>query len=283
MILKKALKQAQERLSALGYGKQSAFMLLLFLLNKEAHEAYMSDEEELSEEILLAYEAGIKRLESGEPLSHIIGYEYFYGYNIKVNSDVLIPRCETEELVGYILQDYDTYFKDQDIVVADIGTGSGAIAIALKKEEERMHLIATDISSAAIKVAYESASSNDAIICFCLGDMLEPLIDRNIKVDILISNPPYIPQAEKLEASVFDFEPHVALFGGADGCDYYRKIFKDAHKVLNEKAILAFEMGYQQKDTLVKLAKDTFEKCCVEVIKDMSGKDRMMFVRIGLK
>ena len=200
-----------------------------------------------------------------------------------MNEDVLIPRPETEELAANILADYDEYFADaEDVTLADIGTGSGALAVTLKKEAEALNVIGTDISERAIAVACENAKANQAAVPFMIGDMLEPLIDRNLKVDILVSNPPYIPVDEQMEASVVDYEPHVALFGGEDGLKFYRIIFENCRKVLKDKAMMAFEMGWNQSEAMRKLVKEYFPNDRFEIIKDMSGKDRMLFIYINL-
>ena len=134
---------------------------------------------------------------------------------------------------------------------------------------------------ANILAAYdEHFSSQDN---FMVGDMLQPLIDRNLKVDILISNPPYIPREEEMEHSVVDYEPHVALFGGEDGLKFYRIIFENAAKVLKERAMMAFEMGYNQKEALSEEAKKYFPNARIEVLKDMSGKNRMLFVYLNME
>ena len=234
-------------------------------------------------DIQSAYEAGIKRLVAGEPLGHVLGFEWFYGYRFKVNEDVLIPRPETEELVANVLAAYDEYFSNvENVMAVDIGTGSGAIAISLKKEEPNLHMMATDISEKAVLVAKDNAQENEAIVSFLVGDMLQPLIERDIKVDILISNPPYIPKEEVMEDSVVNYEPHVALFGGEDGLKFYRVIFENAPQVLKEKAMMAFEMGYNQKEALSALAKSYFPEAKIEVMKDMNGKNRMLFVYLNL-
>ncbi|MEG1732437.1 MAG: peptide chain release factor N(5)-glutamine methyltransferase [Longicatena sp.] len=265
-----------------GHGDQGALLYMLELTNKEAHNLYMEYEETMEEQQIKHFEEGIARLVKGEPLGHVLGFEWFYGYRFKVNEDVLIPRPETEELVANILASYDEHFSDQENVVAvDIGTGSGAIAIALKKEEEHIHMMATDISEKAVLVAKENAKDNEAIVEFMVGDMLAPLLDRNLKVDILISNPPYIPQEETLEDSVVNYEPHVALFGGSDGLKFYRIIFENAKKVIKHKAMMAFEMGWDQKEALSAEAKKYFPDAKIEVVKDMSGKDRMLFIFIN--
>ena len=275
---RQVLREAKERLYAAGQGEQAAQLLMLELANLEAHNLYMEYDEEVPQDLLEAFEAGIRRMEQGEPLGHVLGFEWFYGYRFKVNPDVLIPRPETEELVANILAVYDECFDGQDVDVIDVGTGSGAIAIALRKEEAHLQVTASDISEQAVAVARKNAADNAADVTFLTGDMLEPFIEAGIRCDILVSNPPYIPVHEQMEHSVVDFEPHVALFGGEDGLKFYREIFANAHRVIKEKAILAFEMGYDQGERLRALAKEHFPDARVEIIKDLSGKNRMLFV-----
>lgn len=275
---RQVLREAKERLYAAGQGEQAAQLLMLELANLEAHNLYMEYDEEVPQDLLEAFEAGIRRMEQGEPLGHVLGFEWFYGYRFTVGPDVLIPRPETEELVANILAAYDERFDGQDVDVIDVGTGSGAIAIALRKEEAHLHVTASDISEQAVAVARKNAADNAADVTFLTGDMLEPFIEAGIRCDILVSNPPYIPVHEQMEHSVVDFEPHVALFGGEDGLKFYREIFANAHRVIKEKAILAFEMGYDQGERLQALAKEHFPDARVEIIKDLSGKNRMLFV-----
>ena len=275
---RQVLREAKERLYAAGQGEQAAQLLMLELANLEAHNLYMEYDEEVPQDLLEAFEAGIRRMEQGEPLGHVLGFEWFYGYRFKVNPDVLIPRPETEELVANILAAYDECFDGQDVDVIDVGTGSGAIAIALRKEEAHLQVTASDISEQAVAVARKNAADNAADVTFLTGDMLEPFIEAGIRCDILVSNPPYIPVHEQMEHSVVEFEPHVALFGGEDGLKFYREIFANAHRVIKEKAILAFEMGYDQGERLRALAKEHFPDARVEIIKDLSGKNRMLFV-----
>ncbi len=212
------------------------------------------------------------------PVQHILGYSYFYGYKLKVSNKVLIPRPETEELVSYVMQTYDEVFDQKNVDVVDIGTGSGAIAIALAKEEKHFKVVATDISEEALEVAKENALLNDAQVEFIQGDMLEPLIARNLKFDILVSNPPYIPNEEYVEDIVKNNEPSIALFGGSDGLDFYDIILRNAHKILKEKAILLFEHSYSKKKEMLELAHKYFPKAKAEVIKDLNGKDRFLII-----
>ncbi|EDP10067.1 peptide chain release factor N(5)-glutamine methyltransferase [Amedibacillus dolichus] len=279
---REVLKKAQVKMEAADRGEQAAFLYLLELTNKEAHNLYMEYDEEMPQAQIDEFEAGVERLVEGEPLGHVLGFEWFYGYRFKVNEDVLIPRPETEELVAYILAAYDEYFKDTlNVTAVDVGTGSGAIAVALKKEEPNIHILASDISEKACRIAKQNAQDNDVVVEVLCGDMLEPLIERNIKVDILISNPPYIPSDEAMEDSVVNYEPHVALFGGEDGLKFYRIIFEHAKKVLKDKAMMAFEMGYNQKEALSAEARKYFPDAKIEVIKDMSGKNRMLFIYLN--
>lgn len=212
------------------------------------------------------------------PVQHILGYTYFFGYKMLVDSHVLIPRPETEELVGYVLEKYDEVFNNRDVKVVDVGTGSGAIAIALNKEEPHMEMYATDISEEALQVAIQNANINDAKCTFIQGDMLKPLINEHLKFDILVSNPPYIPNDEFVEDIVINNEPHVALFGGSDGMRFYEIILKDAHKILNYPNIIAFEHSYSKGAEMVAMAKHYFPKGKIELIKDLSGKDRMTII-----
>ncbi len=273
-LLNEATKQCLEA----DLGEQAPLFYLLELSEMESHNLYMEMDNQADDELANNYRSGIKRLLKGEPLGHILGFEWFYGYRFNVDENVLIPRPETEELVGYVLAAYDEMFAGEDVSVADIGTGSGAIAISLKKEEAAMHMIATDISAQALEVARKNASDLDANVSFLCGDMVKPLVERNVKLDILISNPPYIKSDAQMEKSVVDYEPHVALFGGEDGLKFYRSIFEDAPKVLKEKAFMAFEMGYDQGEALSNLAKEYFPNAEIEVIQDLSRKDRMLFV-----
>lgn len=153
----------------------------------------------------------------------------------------------------------------------------------MQKEEPRFHVLATDISKEAVDVAYDNAMRLGANVQFVIGDMLEPLIERNMKFDILVSNPPYIPQDEVLEESVKDYEPHLALFGGEDGLKFYREIFAKAKEVMKERSFMAFEMGWNQKEAMLALVKEYLPDARAEVLKDMSGKDRMLFVYFGIK
>lgn len=274
-IINKAKKKANQ----MDISDQAVKLLMLELCNNNSTDLYLNYENQVDSEIEKKFEEAMERLLNNEPLQYILGYQWFCGYKIFVNKECLIPRYETEELVGNVLADSDYYFKNQDVInIADIGTGSGAIAIALKKEEEKFNMWATDISETAIQLAKQNSQYNNCNITFLIGDMLQPLIENNIKLDILVSNPPYIPKSQKMEKSVVDYEPHVALFGGDDGLFFYRKIMENAHKVINPQSFLAFEIGYDEKQAICALVEQYFPNDRYEVLKDLNGKDRMLFI-----
>ncbi|WP_027088523.1 peptide chain release factor N(5)-glutamine methyltransferase [Thomasclavelia saccharogumia] len=282
--VKELIKQAESRLDDDNKDVNVAKVLFYHLAKKEPHELYLMYDQEVDDELKKEFLAGMEEYYNGRPIQYIKGVETFFGRDFKVNEDVLIPRYETEELVENILYRIDDYFADyQTITLCDVGTGSGAIATSLALEEPRLKVYATDISVNAVNVAKENAKNLNADVEFMVGDMLEPLIDRNIKVDIFVSNPPYIPQEQEIEAIVKDNEPHVALFGGADGLYFYRKIFKGVRSLLNDRALLAFEMGFDQRELMEEALQKYFPDDCYEIIKDINGKDRMLFIYHNLK
>ena len=216
----------------------------------------------------------LKRLERGEPVQYIVGNVDFYGYELDVNKNVLIPRRETEELVEGVIKRIREFVNP---VIVDIGVGSGAIAISLSKELD-IHVYASDISQAALDVAIQNSIKNKADITFLEGDMLKPFIENNIKLDIIVSNPPYIKEDEDIEDIVKNNEPHLALYAKNNGLEFYESILKDAKYVLNDKFLIAFEIGYEQANDIKELVKKYLGNVKVEIKKDLSLKDRMLFV-----
>ncbi len=281
MTYRDLIHQGQKRLFDAGQGDQAAQLLMAELCRQKNINLYLEMEEEADADLASLYLKDIALMEEGKPLSYVLGYESFYGYDFIVNEDVLIPRPETEELVGLVLGLFDDYFPDRDKVsVFDVATGSGAIGITLNLEEPKMDVTASDISEKALVVAEKNNEKLQANVKFICGNMLDPFIERNLHCDILVCNPPYIPSSEQMEHSVVDYEPHVALFGGDDGLKFYRDVFEKAPQVLNPKSFLAFEMGYNQGKALSSLAKEHFPNGKVTVHKDMSGKDRMLTIEL---
>ncbi len=275
----KIVREYEKQCDSKDIPMETVMAYLTELSQRERYDLYLHYEDEMPEELEKEFIAGMQRILNYEPMEHVLGYSWFYGYKMIVNEDVLIPRPETEELCANILARMDERFPNKEqITCADVGTGSGAIAIVLAKEEPKVKMMATDISEEAVQTAKKNALNNEADIRFVTGDMLQPLIDSNIKLDVLVSNPPYIPQEEVMEKSVIDYEPHVALFGGEDGLKFYKEIFKNCRKVLNEKAFMAFEMGWDQRERMSNLVEEMLPECKYEIIKDMNDKDRMLFV-----
>lgn len=284
ITVRQLLEEAEDRLDQEHKDCNVAKVLFYHLANKEPHQLYLMMDEPVDEKIREAFLKGMEEFYQGKPIQYIKGVETFFGRDFSIDENVLIPRYETEELVENILYRIDDYFSQyQKILLCDVGTGSGAIAISLALEEPRLEVVATDISKEAIDVATKNAKALKANVVFKQGDMLEPLVKGNHKVDIFVSNPPYIPEQQEIEAIVKDNEPHVALFGGNDGLYFYRKIFKDVHKLINDRALLAFEMGFDQRELMEEAVKQYFPNDPFEIIKDINGKDRMLFIYHNLK
>ena len=217
-------------------------------------------------------EDALFRLKQGEPVQYIIGNVEFCGYEIKVNRNVLIPRFETEELVENTLK----YLKKYNLKnVLEIGTGSGCISIALKKEYPIADITATDISLDALEVAKQNAKLNDVKINFINTNIFDNVEGR---FDCIISNPPYISFDEKIMDIVYNNEPHIALFAKDNGLYFYKQILSTVSKILSDKYLIAFEIGHKQASDIKSLADFYLNNAKVEVKKDLSNRDRMIFI-----
>ena len=216
---------------------------------------------------------GIELLNKGIPVQYIVGNVDFYGYNFKVNENVLIPRFETEELVEKTIKYINKYFNKK-VDILDLGTGSGCIAITLKKELD-CNVDAVDISPKALEIAKLNAKNNNVDITFYEGDMLSPI---NKIYDVIISNPPYIAYNEEIMEIVKNNEPHTALYAEDNGLKYYKDIISNANKYLKEKSIIAFEIGEKQGKLILEYAKKYFKDSIITVEKDMQNRDRFVFI-----
>lgn len=220
-------------------------------------------------------EEGFKMLKEGLPLQYIIGNVNFCGYTIKVNPNVLIPRFETELLVEKTINYIKENFK-KPISIIDLGTGSGAIAISLKKALD-CQMTAVDISSKALELALENAQDNEAEIKFIESDMLDQITE---KYDVIISNPPYIGYGEEIDDKVRHHEPAIALFAENNGLEFYEKILSQAINNLKENALIAFEIGKDQGQAIKEMALKYFPQAMVKIEKDLPGLDRYVFIFI---
>ncbi|MGK9044640.1 peptide chain release factor N(5)-glutamine methyltransferase [Mammaliicoccus vitulinus] len=268
------LKETYDGLSARGFETSRADWLLEDITGMSRTEIAFNFRENVPEHILNEYLSYRERMYKGEPVQYIAGFAEFYGRKFKVNRDVLIPRPETEELVYQTLE----MLNEKNKVLCDIGTGSGAIAISLKKERPDLSVFATDISDCAISIAKENAEMLDAQVEFILGETLKPLIDKKIKVDVLVSNPPYISYEEQKEMSgtVLDYEPHLALFAHDDGLAIYKDILSNLDKVITKGGLVIFEIGHLQGDILKDYILEHYNVENLEIIKDINQNNRMI-------
>ena len=233
----------------------------------------MSDIEYLKKYYKGNIEEAMVLLDKGIPVQYVVGNVDFYGLNIKVNKNVLIPRFETEELVEKTINYIKKYF-DKKIDIIDLGTGSGCIAITLKKNID-CNMDAIDISRDALEVARYNAKTNNVDINFECRNMIDA---PNKKYDIVISNPPYIRYDEDIMDIVKNNEPELALYAKDNGLYYYKKIFENYKNNLKERYIMAFELGTNQANTLKSIAKKHFPDSEIFVEKDMTGYDRFLFI-----
>jgi len=223
----------------------------------------------------------IDEVASGKPVQYVIGEESFYGRTFYVDHNVLIPRPETEELIYGAIERAQRIFANKTIAMADIGTGSGAIAVTFKKEWPEADVTATDISGQALAMAMKNARINDAQITFEEGDLAAPL--TGLKWDVILSNPPYIAheEADLMSATVLSHEPHQALFAEEDGLYCYRKLAESLPKLMNSPSLIGVEFGYKQGPAVHKLFTEAFPNAFIETVKDINGKDRMLFCEIN--
>lgn len=218
-------------------------------------------------------EDGLRLLEEGKPVQYIVGNVNFYGNTINVNEKVLIPRFETELLVEKTIKLIKKYF-DRRVDILDIGTGSGCIAITLSKILNG-NVDGVDVSKDALMVAIENNKLNNTNVNFYQSDVFANV---HKKYDVIVSNPPYIARDEEIMDIVYNNEPHMALFADNNGLYFYDKILKECKNYLNDKFVIAFEMGCSQGEFIEKLALKYLDNVNVSIEKDYSGRDRFVFI-----
>ena len=277
MNRRQAITKACVLLRRQGKEESLARFLLMYILDESPQLFSNNLSEQMSKENEDKYFSLIeKHIKEDVPLSHLVGFEYFYDRKYKVTKDVLSPRMETEELIYKVIE-YIKASNKNNLKILDLCTGSGIIAITLKKELEQVSVdvIASDISEEAIKVAKENAKSHDATIKFVKSDIFNNIDD---KFDIIVSNPPYIDRKDEvtMQDNVLKYDPHLALFAEEEGMYFYRKIIEQANDYLNENGVMFFEIGYDQKDKIIKLA--DINGYSSEVYKDINDRDRMAFL-----
>ena len=266
-----------EELLVFGKGhchSEHAKILLAELLNKNSLELLTCLDERVSYEQSELYKKEILALEEGKPLQYVMGYVNFYGNKLFVDERVLIPRFETEELVENTII-YINKFFTEPVEIIDLGCGSGAIGLSLEKKVSTKAVDLVDISNDALEVTHKNCEKLNSKANIIQSDFF-----KNIekKYDVIISNPPYIETNEEIEPIVKNNEPHIALYGGEDGLDCYRNILQNAKDHMKDRCLIAFEIGYKQGKAIEKLAKMYLEDIKVEIKKDLSDKDRMIFI-----
>jgi release factor glutamine methyltransferase len=255
---------------------RDAELLLLHLLQISRANLFAYPERELSLDQQTAYQILIERRLQHEPIQYITGQQEFYGLNFHVTPAVLIPRPETEHLVEAVLK---LLPSNQPLKIADIGTGSGAIAIALAAHLPQAEFTALDISLDALAVASTNARENNVAdrIRFLQSDLLSA-VNEEEEFDAIVSNPPYIPEIDRdsLHPQVRDHEPVTALFAGETGLDIYRRLIPQAYKALKQNGLLALEIGYGQQAALTELLADWQS---ISFIGDLQQIPRVAFAR----
>lgn len=236
---------------------------------------FHKDDEMTAEPLFLEQ---FERLKKGEPVEYIINQARFLHHRLFVDERVLIPRMETEELIANISERILDYYDPRNwLVCADIGTGSGAIAIALKTIFPNWLLTASDISSDALEVAKKNIKEEGIHINTLLGDGLQPYIDANMNLDIIVSNPPYILNENEVQDSVKNYEPVSALYLDK-AHSVYEDIFSKCHKVKKGSLLMCFEIGYDLKEYLTDLMSKYLDDYEFEFINDLNGLTRFLFV-----
>jgi release factor glutamine methyltransferase len=255
---------------------------LLFseILNCRRLDLYLNKDAKVNKDKSRLISAALKRRLSGEPIQYILGKTEFMGLEFRVNKNVFIPRPETEILTETALKiAYRLSRIAYRVEILDLGTGSGCIAVSLAKYLDNAKITATDISEKALEAAMDNARLNKASdkITFVNSDLFAEYGIRNTEYDVIVSNPPYIATGEIDElAPEIRCEPRIALNGGLDGLDFYRRIINAAPNYLKASGFLIMEMGFAQREKIKNIFQQSGNFAIREVVKDYSGIDRII-------
>jgi len=261
MTLREALTRATQQLDAYPDLRADAARDAAALLHHAlgiSQAALLADPgREVTQDQQAAYDALIQRRAANEPIQYITGEQEFYGLVLRVTRAVLIPRPETEILVEAVLGEVKRAGQQSALCILDVGTGSGAIAIALAHNLPSARITAVDLSGTALEVAVVNTARHQLMdrIQFIESDLLEGLASDGLPFDVIVSNPPYVPANDRasLHPQVRDYEPGVALFAGADGLDIYRRLIPQARAALLPNGLLALEIGHGQREAIASL------------------------------
>lgn len=249
-------------------------ILLAELLNLNPLELLNHLDDKVSTENVEIFKKELESLKEGKPLQYILGNVNFYGIKYEINENVLIPRYETEQLVENTINYINKFFPNS-VDIIDLGCGSGVIGLTLEQKVSTNSVDLIDISEKALEVTHKNCVKLNSKANIIKSDMFSK-VDK--KYDVIISNPPYIKTTEEIEDIVKNNEPHLALYAGADGLDCYKKILQNIKEHMKERCLVAFEIGMTQKEDIEKLIQEKLENVQVETKKDLSGRDRMVFI-----
>jgi release factor glutamine methyltransferase len=279
MTYKALLKQAEKDIDKENLEKDVAKFLIMHYADISVQELYLRLVQEVDVDLIEQFNQGLGLyINEKQPLQYITGKQAFYGHEFYVNEDVLIPRWETEELVERLIIYIDITFSDKKLDILDIGTGSGCIAVTLAKETSNSNVVATDISEKALKIAQKNNEKLETNVKFLVGDLFEPV--KNMSFDLIVSNPPYIPNGEAIGPTVIH-EPEVALYGGNKGLDFYERIIRESKNYINPHGLIAFEHANNTKAELAELALKYYPNAKVTQFQDLSKRDRFTFIEVG--
>lgn len=258
-----------------GKAKEDVQFLLLGQMHWNLTHLLMNYQEIMPLDEWEIFQKNIKKCCEGYPPQYLLGYTNFFGLQLKVNADTLIPRPETEELVEWILTDCT---QKRNLKIVDIGTGSGAIGLALKSQRPDFNITATDISTKALAVAQKNAQALNLMLNLKQSDLFSSLEE---KYDIIVSNPPYIAYDEEsfMDESVKRYEPQMALFADNHGLAIYQRLATEIKPYLKQNTRLYVEIGFKQGEAVLEIFKNKFKHATVTLKKDILGNDRMVRVK----
>lgn len=276
MTIREALIYTSQQFTQSDTARLDAQVLLEHALGVERAYLFAHDDEQLTPAQQQLFMAMVARRAAGEPIPYIIGTKGFYDLVFRVTPDVLIPRPETELLLEEALR---LMTDTPQCVAADIGTGSGALAVTFAKHMPHSHVHAVDVSEAALTIARSNAERNRVDVHFWSGNLAHPLIEQGIKVDLLMANLPYIRHDEMDSLAVSQHEPHLALDGGDDGLDLIRELLGQIPVVCRTGAYVLLEIGAEQGQALQTLIRDVLGVQC-DILQDYAGLDRFGRFRV---
>ncbi len=271
VTIRAALRAARLALASSGSADLDAQALLAEALGVDRAFLFAHGEASLADARYEAFQAAVARRAAGEPIATIIGLKGFYDIDLLVSPAVLIPRPETELLLEEALRLAE---DGPRLTVADIGTGSGALAVTFARHRAAATVYATEISAAALQVARRNAERLAVDVHFLAGDLAEPLIERGIKVDLLMANLPYIKTSQLASLAVSRFEPRLALDGGADGLLSIRRLLAQLPAFCQAGAYVLLEIGASQGQAVIDLVQDHLSARC-DILPDYAGLDRI--------